>query len=262
MIDTHTHLDDERFPDREEIIAALPQNGVEFVINNSCNFSTMHSGLRLAKDHRRVFCTVGCHPEDAAAFDDAFAAEMVRLAAEKKVLAVGEIGLDYHYEPFEKTVQQKAFVWQLHLAHELHLPVNIHLRDAYGDMADVLTANRTLLADGGVMHCYAGSVEYARRMLDLGFSFAFGGVITFPNARKEEVVRFLPADRILTETDGPYLAPVPVRGSVNVPQNVRYVLAAMARMRGTSAEQLEAQIRENVFRLYPKLQPYREELRL
>ncbi len=262
MIDTHTHLDDERFTNREEIIRRFEADGVELAINHSCSFKTMHAGLELARNHKRMFCTVGCHPEDAATYDTAFEAEMEKLHSEAKVLAVGEIGLDYYYGTDNKDVQKDVFVAQLELADRWNLPVNIHLRDAYGDMADILKARKHLLHRGGILHCYSGSAEFAEEMMKLGFYVAFGGAVTFKNAKKADVVKAVPLERVLTETDGPYLAPEPVRGTVNEPKNVRYVLKKLAEIYGIPTERLEEQVQNNVYTLFEKLRPFRTELEL
>ena len=262
MIDTHTHLDDERFGNREQIIRDFEKDGVELAINHSCDLSSMQAGAVLARTYDRVFCTVGCHPEAAARYDTAFEAEMEKLHAEAKVLAVGEIGLDYHYGSDDRQTQKDVFAAQLELADRWDLPVNIHLRDAYGDMLDILKARKHLLHCGGILHCYSGSAEFAKEALKLGFYFAFGGAVTFKNAKKEDVVRAVPLERVLTETDGPYLAPEPIRGTVNEPKNIRYILKKLAEIYGIPPERLEEQVRDNVYTLFAKLRPFRSGLEL
>lgn len=256
MIDTHLHLDDQAFVGKvDQIIAEMKVCGVEFVINNSCDLLSMRAGVALVHKYPEVYATVGMHPYDAQHFDDGFIAEMTAYAADPKVVAVGEIGLDYHYDQPERNIQKDVFAAQIELADKLGLPLTLHIRDAYGDAQDILYAQRAHLNHGVLWHCYSGSEEFARQMVKQGHYFAFGGAITFKNARKEDVIRAIPVDRIMTETDSPYMAPVPLRGTTNTPCNIPLVLAKLAQVYDMPQATLEKQIHDNVTRFFTKIRP-------
>ncbi len=257
MIDSHLHLDDEKFDElRQEIIQNLAQNNVEFVINNSCDFVSMQKGVALAQEHHRIFATVGMHPHTAKDFDQAFEEAMKKFAAYPKVVAVGEIGLDYYYDMSERNVQRDVFAHQLEIADSLHLPVTLHVRDAYGDALDILRAQHNHLNNGVLWHCYGGSAEFARQRAKEGHCFAFGGAITFKNANKGDVLQAIPLEQILSETDSPYMAPVPLRGTVNQPKNVALVVEKIAQLKGLSVQQTEQALHDNTLRYFPKIAKY------
>ena len=257
MIDTHLHLDDERLSGRvNEIYNAFEQNGIEFVINNSCDMQTMLNGVELANRYERIFATIGTHPHESKHFDDAFVQKMEQLANNEKVVAVGEIGLDYYYDLSDRATQREVFARQLEIADKLHLPVTLHVRDAYGDAWDILKAQKRHLNNGVLWHCYSGSAEFARQAVREGHYFAFGGAITFKNAHKEDVFAQIPIDRVLSETDSPYMSPEPLRGTVNTPLNIPIIVGKMASFYGKSVKETEAQIRENALRLFPKIKEY------
>lgn len=257
MIDTHLHLDDEKFEgEREQIIGAFAENGIDFVINNSCDFASMTAGASLAEKYERVFATVGMHPHTAKDFDDKFVATMTQLAARPKIVAVGEIGLDYFYDLSDRKAQRDVFAAQIEIADKLGLPLTLHVRDAYGDAADILNAQKSHLNHGVLWHCYSGSAEFARQMAKRGHYFAFGGAITFKNAKKEEVLAEIPTSQVLSETDSPYMAPVPLRGTVNNPYNVRLVLQKMADTYGVDFAEMERRVYDNALRFFPKIAKY------
>ena len=254
MIDSHLHLDDEKFRDSaDEIIRGLAEHGIEFVINNSCSYASMLNGVELANKYDRVYATVGMHPHDSRDFDDKFRKTMTELAANSKVVAVGEIGLDYYYDLSDRAVQRDVFAEQIEIADRLNLPITLHVRDAYGDAGDILNAQKKYLNNGVLWHCYSGSAEFARQMAAKGHYFAFGGAITFKNAHKEDVLQAIPFDRVLSETDSPYMTPVPLRGTVNTPYNVPLIVAKIAEIYGKSTTETERQIRENTLRLFNKI---------
>lgn len=254
MIDSHLHLDDEKLREQADtIIRSLPEHGIEFVINNSCNFQSMVDGVKLADRCDSVYATVGMHPHESRDFDDVFRATMNELARNPKVVAVGEIGLDYYYDLSDRNTQRDVFAEQIEIADKLGLPVTLHVRDAYGDAADVLKAQKRYLNNGVLWHCYSGSAEFAKQRAKEGHYFAFGGAITFKNANKAEVLNAVPFDRILSETDSPYMAPVPLRGTVNTPLNIPLVVAKIAELTGKDVAETEAQIRENTLRLFTKI---------
>ena len=254
MIDSHLHLDDAKLADNaEEIINSFDSYGIEFVINNSCDLSTMINGVKLADKYDKVYATVGIHPHESKHFDQKFVAEMERLAKNPKVVAVGEIGLDYFYDLSDRQTQRDVFAQQIEIADKLQLPLTLHVRDAYGDAWDILRAQKKYLNNGVLWHCYSGSAEFARQMAKEGHYFAFGGAITFKNANKADVFEQVPFDRVLSETDSPYMSPEPLRGRVNTPLNVPIIVAKIASFYGKSVEATEAQIRENTLRLFTKI---------
>ncbi len=258
MIDSHLHLDDERFEGQvEQIIADFDKHNVDFVINNSADKQGMIASFELAKKYEKVFATVGMHPHTAKHFDDDFVWTMLAYATHPKVVAVGEIGLDYYYDLSERNVQRDVFAQQIEIASKLNLPITLHVRDAYGDAMDILTAQKKHLVNINVLwHCYSGSAEFAKQCAKLGHYFAFGGAITFKNAKKEEVLNAIPFDRILTETDAPYMAPVPFRGTTNTPFNISLVIDKIASSLGKSVQEVEEQVRLNTLEMFPKIKEY------
>lgn len=254
MIDSHLHLDDEKLKDSADgIIRGLNEHSIEFVINNSCNYESMLNSVELANKYGDVYATVGMHPHDSKYFDDTFRQTMKKLASNDKVVAVGEIGLDYYYDLADRQIQQDVFAEQIEIADRLGLPITLHIRDAYGDAADILTAQKKYLNNGVLWHCYSGSAEFARQMARKGHYFAFGGAITFKNAHKEDVLQSVPFDRILSETDSPYMSPVPLRGTVNTPYNIPIIVAKIAEIYGKQTAETEEQIRQNTLRLFKRI---------
>lgn len=254
MIDSHLHLDDEKFVGQVDgVLQRAKEVGVTLFINNSCNYQTMLSGVALADKYPNVYATIGMHPHEATDFDDKFVSTMNRLSTHPKVVAVGEIGLDYYYDLSPRQVQKDVFAQQIELADKFGLPLTLHIRDAYGDAWDILQAQRKYLNNGVLWHCYSGSAEFARQMAKQGHYFAFGGAITFKNANKGEVLQAIPFDRILSETDSPYMAPVPLRGTVNEPCNIPLVVAKIAELLDKPSEQVEEQILQNTLRYFFKI---------
>ena len=257
MIDSHLHLDDSKLIGRvDEIYDAFEKNGIEFVINNSCDMPSMIKSVELANRYDKVFATVGMHPHESKHFNQEFVSAMKQLATNEKVVAVGEIGLDYFYDLSDRQIQRDVFAEQIEIADKLQLPITLHIRDAYGDAWDILTAQKKYLNNGVLWHCYSGSAELARQAARLGHYFAFGGAITFKNAKKEDVFAQIPIERVLSETDSPYMSPEPLRGRVNTPLNIPIIVNKMASFYGVSVEQMEAQIRDNALRFFPKIQKY------
>ena len=259
MIDTHLHFDDQKFDEtRQQLIDGLNEHGIDFVINNSCDMKTMLAGVELATRNERVFATVGMHPHEAKTYNTTFVEKMMQLSTHPKVVAVGEIGLDYYYDLSERNVQRDVFAAQLEIADKLNLPVALHVRDAYGDAADILNAQRKFLNNGVLWHCYSGSAEFARQMAQKGHYFAFGGAITFKNAKKEDVLAEIPIAQVLSETDSPYMAPVPLRGTVNTPYNIPLVVNKMAEIYQVTTDEMEDIILQNALKFFPKIQEYRK----
>ena len=257
MIDSHLHLDDERFDGQvEQIVADFDKHNVDFVINNSADLAGMIASYNLATKYDKVFATVGMHPHTAKDFDKNFVELMCQYAKHPKVVAVGEIGLDYYYDLSDRNIQRDVFAEQIEIADKLGLPLTLHIRDAYGDAMDVLNAQKKYINNNVLWHCYSGSAEFARQCAKLGHYFAFGGAITFKNAKKEEVLQAIPFDRILTETDSPYMAPVPLRGTTNTPMNIPLIVDKIALALGKTPQEVEKQVRLNTLEMFPKIKQY------
>ena len=238
IFDSHAHYLDTRFDDdRDSLLASLfDSSTVCGIIENSTTAATAKRAVELAHRFPSVWAAVGIHPEEAATVTDADLAVIEQLAADEKAVAIGEIGLDYHYEEYcPRDVQKRWFTAQLELANRLSMPVVVHDREAHEDVLSLLQAHRP----AGVVHCFSGSVETAREIIKLGMYIGIGGVVTFKNARKTvEVAAALPLDRLLLETDAPYLAPVPHRGHRCDSSMIRYTAETIAALRGISTEDL------------------------
>ncbi|MBO5713213.1 MAG: TatD family hydrolase [Clostridia bacterium] len=251
FIDTHAHLTDKIYDaNLDEIRANYLSKGVEKIIVVGYNLSSSIKAYELSKRYSEVYFAVGVHPSDAKFYNDEAEKTFISLSKDNKCVAIGEIGLDYHYENIDKDVQKRVFIRQLELANELNLPVILHTRDACGDTVEILKSNSALLKNGFLMHCFSESKEVAKELLPLGAYFAFGGAITFKNAKKQEIIASIPKDRLFAETDAPYLTPVPKRGQVNAPENVVYVYEFMANVLGESVENLKAQFSKNLTTLF------------
>ncbi len=211
LFDTHAHYDASRFDaDRHALLASMPENGVGRILNAGCDLASSRAAVALAHQYNFVWAAVGSHPDDADHVDAAVLEEYRALAADPRAAAIGEIGLDYHYEDVPRTIQKAAFEAQLALAEELGLPVIVHEREAHGDAMEIIRRHPAVT---GVFHCYSGSLEMARELVRMGWYVGFTGVLTFKNARKAlEVAENVPLNRILLETDCPYMAPEPHRG--------------------------------------------------
>lgn len=236
LFDTHAHYDDERFdPDRAQVLAALGEAGVQLVLNPGADLASSERAARLAQEYGFLYAAAGVHPGSAQQYDDAQEARIAQLLALPKVKALGEIGLDYHYDAPARAVQKTCFERQLALAKGLGVPVIIHEREASQDCLDILRASGVTR---GVFHCYSGSLETAKILVGMGFYLSFTGVITFKNNRKAaDIIKWLPADRIMIETDSPYLAPEPCRGKRNDSRLLPHINRAVAAYRGISEEE-------------------------
>ncbi len=251
-IDTHFHLDDGKFTDKKAVIDAYIRDGVTKTINVGCNMKSSELGAKYSDEFSSVYHTVGFHPSDAKDFDATAYNRLKELSAHPKCVGIGEIGLDYYWDKSYNEIQKQVFIEQIELANEAGLPISVHSRDAMGDTLEILQAHTPKF--GGVMHCYSGSEESANELLKLGFYFSFGGTVTFKNARNApDVIKAIPLDRILTETDSPYLAPEPFRGSVNEPKNIPIITAKIAELRGITIEDTAKAVMDNAQRLFAKL---------
>lgn len=250
FIDVHAHMLDEKFENSEEVVERAFFAGVEKIIVASANCKESEDAVDFATKHDNIFCMIGVHPEDCGEIDKVEEV-LSKLAQSQKVVAVGEIGLDYHYENPDKDLQKRMFEKQILLADNFGLPIEIHSRDAMADTMEILKRNKSHLSHGGIFHCYSGSVEEAKEILKLGLSFSFGGVCTFKNARKVvEVLEFLPIENILLETDCPYLAPVPHRGETNEPKYIPIIAEKIAQIKGISLEEVAKKTTENAERIF------------
>ena len=255
FIDTHAHLYDERYnDDRAEMIARAAEAGVAQIISMGDTMAASAQVVADAEQYPALYAAVGVHPESACVLTDAERTQLLAWAKHPKVVAIGEIGLDYYWEkdPQVRAVQRELFVTQLGIARAAGLPVCIHDREAHGDTLAILQAEGRDLT--GVLHCYSGSLEMARELWKLGYYIGIDGPLTFKNAGKlPAIVREAPQDKLLIETDSPYLAPVPKRGKRNEPAYVTFVAAKIAELRGESVEEVARYTTENARRLYPKL---------
>lgn len=250
IFDTHAHYDDEQFlPDREELLSRiLPEKGVCGILNMGTTLETCRDTIAMTKRYPYIYGAVGIHPECAKDLPQGWLKEIEACAAEEKIVAIGEIGLDYHWlDACPKEEQKQVFTAQLELADRLGLPVCIHDREAHGDMMDFMRAYRPK----GVMHCFSGSVELSREVIRLGLYIGIGGVVTFKNARHcVEVAADMPLERLLLETDAPYMAPVPLRGKRNDSSLIAHVAERIAEIRGITAEEVRHASLENTRRLF------------
>ena len=256
-IDIHCHLTGTEYDSVENVLARAKENGVGLIVCSGFDLDSSYIAAELAELHQNVYFTAGFHPSELAKYQDGDLERLRALCECEKCIAVGEIGLDYHFEDNPpKETQREFFLKQMQLADEAGLPVVIHSRDAAQETLEFLQANRQLLKKGGLMHCYSYSAEMAERFLKLGLHFSFGGPTTFKNARKVwESVQRIPIHRILTETDCPYLTPAPFRGEFpNEPKNVKYVAERIAELKGVSVEETAKQIEINTKTLFFKIE--------
>lgn len=254
LVDTHTHLNDAKFAAEGETAAAVERAraaGVTRMINMGDTMASSAKAVALAHAYDGLFAGVGIHPEEAFPMGEADDAKLATWAADPKVVCIGEIGLDYYWNKDEENhaLQRRIFIRQLALARDLDLPVCIHDRNAHGDTLEILKKEGK--GNRGVIHCYSGSLEMAKEFVRMGWYLGVDGPLTFKNAAKlPEVVRWIPLDRLLVETDAPYMAPVPMRGRRNEPAYVRYVAEKVAEIRGISLEDVAAQTTKNAETVY------------
>ncbi len=251
-IDTHAHLDDEQFKDDlNDVLGRIRSAGVFRVVCAGADIESSECALSLAKENDFIYATAGIHPENAESFRAEDLNALETLWKEEKVTAIGEIGLDYYYGSVPREVQKKCFSEQVSLAYELNAPVVIHDRDAHLDCFEILKRYKGLRA---VYHCFSGSLEYSREILKLGFYMSFGGAVTFKNARcAPEVIKNAPRDRIMLETDCPYMAPVPYRGKRCSPEYIPIIAEKIGDFWGIPAESVGEITAENAFTFYNKI---------
>lgn len=251
LIDTHCHLQDKRFAgDLEAVLDRAQEAGVAYALVVGSDLATSREACELAQKYPQLFAIVGVHPHDSKDADRATFDEIRKLATQERVVALGEMGLDYHYDFSPRKIQQRVFRYQIGLARELGLPIVIHDREAHADTMAILKEEKAEEV-GGVLHCYSGSWEMARECIKMGFYISIAGPVTFANAKKlVQVVENLPLEHLLVETDAPYLTPVPHRGKRNEPAYVRHVAEAIARIKGIAVEEVEEQTTANAIKLF------------
>ena len=250
LFDTHAHLDADAFDaDRHQLIAGLKDTGISLVMNPGCDLPSSLAAIELAESYDFIWAAVGSHPDAADLVDDALIAKYAELCKlHPKVKAIGEIGLDYHYEDIPRDIQKRAFRLQMELARELDLPVIVHEREAHEDGMKIVDEFPDVT---GVFHCYSGSAEMAKELVKRGYYIGFTGVLTFKNARKAvEVAASTPLERIVIETDCPYMAPDPFRGRRNDPGKLYRMVEKLAEIRGMTVEEIQKITTENGKRLY------------
>ncbi|WP_037353405.1 TatD family hydrolase [Selenomonas sp. FC4001] len=252
LVDTHTHLNDGKFAGQEaEVIARAKEAGITRLINMGDTLEASAKAVELAAAYEGVYAGVGIHPEEIYELTSADDDQLARWSEAERVVAIGEIGLDYYWEKDEdkRALQRRMFIHQLDLARQLHLPVCIHDREAHGDTLAILKKEGKDLK--GVLHCFSGSFEMAQEIYKMGWYIGVDGPLTYKNAAKlPEIVEKFPLERILVETDAPYLAPVPMRGKQNEPAFVRYVAEKVAEIKGISVEMVAKQTSESAEELY------------
>lgn len=251
LFDSHCHVDDDRYDgDRTELIEALPQKGIDLIMEIGADMGSSRRAAVLAKRYPFIYAAVGVHPHDTRNMTENDIEELALLASEPKVKAIGEIGLDYHYPDTHKPSQHKWFARQMELTMDLGMPFIIHDRDSHADCLDILR-KFDVSRVGGVMHCFSGSVEMAKEVIKMGMVISLGGPVTFKNARHSvEVAKEIPLDRILIETDSPYLAPEPLRGKRNSPEYVRFVAEKIAEIKGETFETVAEVTKQNAMKLF------------
>lgn len=247
IFDAHAHYDDKWFDeDRSELLSSMPENGVSYIVNAAVDIATAKTAIEYARQYPHMYACAGIHPENLDGLADDYLEQLTELLEHPKAVALGEIGLDYHWD-IPRDIQNRVFEDQLRLARELDVPVVIHDREAHGDVMELVRKYKPR----GLMHCYSGSVEMLKEVMRLGLSISLGGTVTFKNARVPvEVAEAVPLDRLLLETDAPYLSPVPYRGKRNDSRNIAHTAQRIAEIRGMDAQELIDITTGNAKRLY------------
>ena len=252
MIDVHAHLNDENLENNiQEILDKCKTNNVQKILCVGTKHDTSLKAIKLAEKHCEIFAVIGFHPEYAKHFNEESVAFLEEYSKHPKVVAIGEIGLDYHYPPFDKELQKEIFVKQLKIAHNAKLPVQIHTRDAIFDTIEILKNNKHLLEFGGIVHCFSENLESLEELKKLGLKISVGGIVTFKNAKQlQEVVQKTPLDMIMLETDCPYLTPHPFRSKLNDPSYVYLTAEKIADLKNISVKEVIRQTTLNAEKLF------------
>ena len=250
-VDAHAHLDDPILaPREEEILAAAKATGVTLVVNASSDLPSSEASVALATRHKEIYAVIGVHPHEAKTYDSEVEKRLIQLAKQPKVVAFGEIGLDYHYDLSPRDVQCEVLAREIEVAASLSLPVVFHVREAYEDFNRIIEQKKNYLKNGVLLHCYGGSAELARYYSkNFDAYFSFGGVLTFAK-HKDLVLAEIPEERLLLETDCPYMTPVPFRGTPNEPKHIPLVAQKMAELKGLTRDKIEDVTTQNALRFY------------
>lgn len=252
--DTHAHYDDERFEkDRQDVLEKIYKSGVTRCINVGCSIETSIKSIELAKKYEFIYAIIGIHPSEIPQTEDMLWKDIEKIkdlaVKNKKIVAIGEIGLDYHYDGFDKKMQQKAFIKQIELANKLNLPISIHTRDAIDDTINIIRKYK--INNGGILHCCPFNPELVKHGLEQGLHIAFGGTCTFKNSKNaKEIINMVPLDKILIETDSPYLSTEPFRGTRNDSSNLKYVVEKIAEFKDMKPEDIAKITYENAIKLF------------
>jgi TatD DNase family protein len=250
MIDTHAHIDFPEFDsDRKDVIRSAFESGLSAIVNIGTDLHSSIRTVELADANDRIFAVVGFHPHDSKSYTRQARESLERVAQHPKVVAIGEIGLDYYRDHSPRDTQKKVFIDQLAMSREFEMPVVVHVREAMADCLRILSEQKAYLV-GGVLHCFPGNPDDARRAADMNFMVSFGGSLTFKNSRSAGTAAEVPLDNILLETDCPFITPEPFRGKRNQPAYVRYAYRALSRIRGVPLDKLEKAIDQNARRLF------------
>lgn len=254
MIDTHGHLSDARYDlERDEVVRDMLECGVEAMVDSGTSLINSMETLANALVYDNVFCEIGVHPSNVAEYHSSQLDSFRDMASKSKVIGVGEIGLDYHYEGYDRDLQMRVMRELIEFSHAVSLPVTLHVREAYLDALTVLKDMRGYLTNGVRLHCYSGSREMLREFDRFDSYYSFGGVVTFSNFRHQDVVRAVPRDRLLLETDCPYLTPVPMRGKTNYPKYLPYIAGEIAKILEMDVEEVDHLTTTNAHTLYKRL---------
>lgn len=248
MIDTHAHLNDPKLYNRTQEILSNPR--LESVLVAGYHLSSSRLAVALSQNYDKIYAIVGCHPHDADKFSKDEREYYKMVANYPKVVAIGEIGLDYYYDRSPRDTQKRVFEEQIILASEVGLPIVLHVRDAYADTLEILARNADKLTNGVLVHCYSGSKETVREFMRYDCYFALGGAITYKGAKKDDVIKAIPLDRLVVETDAPYLTPVPKRGEINEPKNIEFVIKKIADTLGVCEQEVESITTTNAKRFF------------
>ena len=250
LFDTHAHLDDERFDeDREQIIEQIKKDGISLIVNPGADMKSSRAAIKLAEKYDFIYAAVGIHPHDVKDITEADLIELEQMAKHEKVVAIGEIGLDYYYDNSPRELQREYFIKQIELANKLSLPIIIHSRDASMETYEILKEHKKDI--GCVLHCFSQSLEMAELYLKIGCHLSFAGPLTFKKSSKlKEVARNIPLDKIFIETDSPYLTPEPYRGRRNDPSKVRYVAEELSKLRAISVDKIAETTMNNAIEFF------------
>ena len=252
FIDTHSHLYDDKLKnDIENILLRARENKVEKIIVAGCDIPSCEDVIELSKKYPEIYVNIGIYPQYADNYNKNIENRLKELAKNEKVVGIGEIGLDFTYENVSREIQKETLLKQIKLAHELKLPIVLHGRDSYGELVNLLKENKELISYGGTFHCFTGSKELAKEIVKLGFYISVGGVSTFQNSvNVKEMIKTVPLENLILETDSPYLAPVPKRGKINEPSFIPFTAENLAELKGVSKEEIEEITTKNAKRLF------------